>query len=52
MMEWGSYCQSKVYGSCPVSCTADQLLGSGFSEPGRFAKEPLDTKVVLLRDAV
>eukprot|EP00439_Symbiodinium_sp_Y106_P003634 s3280_g1.t1 len=25
VMEWGSYCQSKVYGSCPVSCTADQL---------------------------
>ena len=51
MMEWGSYCQSKVYGSCPVSCTADQLLGSidfCFSEPVSFSEKPLDTKVVLL----
>ncbi|CAJ1413767.1 unnamed protein product, partial [Effrenium voratum] len=23
--EWGSYCQTKVYGSCPISCSEDQI---------------------------
>ncbi|CAJ1333146.1 unnamed protein product, partial [Effrenium voratum] len=25
--EWGSYCQTKIYGSCPISCRSDQPLG-------------------------
>ena len=27
MTEWGSYCQTKIYGSCPISCRSDQPLG-------------------------